>query len=355
MKKRFILYLILLSLLFTSCSKEAGQQASVSNGEFLLCFLDVGQADSILVSCDGEHMLIDAGNNQDGDTVVEYLRERKVESLRYAVGTHPHADHIGGLDTVLNTIKADTVLLPNKISNTATFEDVLDAIDAGGMSVTLAQAGDTYSLGSASFEVLSPGKDYGNELNNWSVVIRLTYKEHSFLFTGDAEKEAERDMLAAGYTLTADVLKVGHHGSSTSSSMEFLTAICPKIAIVQCGTDNDYGHPHAETINRLQKIGAQIFRTDLNGTIMITLEGDGLVVSSLSEPGSVIQSNENSSSGMSSSAVQEEYILNNNSKKFHLPACSLASKINSRNKGEYRGNREELIKQGYSPCSVCKP
>lgn len=247
-----------------------------SSGTLNVHFIDVGQGDSILIQ-DGTHfMLVDAGENDQGDTVVNYLKEQGVTSLDYVIGTHPHSDHIGGLDDVLETFPAKTVIMPPVEHTTATFEDVLDAVAGQGLKITKPVPGDTYDLGQSQFTVLGPVGDYEDELNDWSVGIRLTDGNHSFVMCGDAETEAEEDMARSGLNLSADVLKSGHHGSRTSSSPEFLEAVSPSWAVISCGKGNSYGHPHEETLKKYAEHRIQVLRTDEKGTIIASSSPEGL-------------------------------------------------------------------------------
>ncbi len=244
--------------------------------ELAVHFIDVGQGDCTLIT-QGEHaMLIDAGDNSQGENVVSYLDYLGVDELDYLVLTHPDADHIGGADVVLYHIDCETVLAPDKEADTKSWSDVVDAMDAGNLDATHPQPGDSYALGEASFTVLAPLQDY-DDSNDCSIVLRLTHGDNTFLFTGDAEETAEADMLSAGYALSADVLKVGHHGSRSSTSDDFLAAVSPSFAVISCGEGNDYGHPHAATLNKLRASGVSVYRTDEQGTITVTSDGSSLV------------------------------------------------------------------------------
>lgn len=231
-------------------------------------FLDVGQADSILVVNDDKTMLIDAGNNQDGKLIVDYLKSLGITKIDYLIGTHPHEDHIGGLDNVINSFDIGIIYMPKVQTNTKTFEDVLDAVSNKNMTITAPNIGDKFNVGECECTVMYVDNNAEN-LNSSSIVIRMTFGNQSYLFIGDIEEENEKDV---NWPKT-NVLKVAHHGSNTSSSKDFLNSVSPEIAIISVGEDNSYGHPTKTILNRLKSVGATIYRTDTDGTILLTSDG----------------------------------------------------------------------------------
>lgn len=245
--------------------KECISKINVNEDVLRVYYFDVGQADSILIVNKGESMLIDAGKNDGGKVVVDNLKKIGINNLTYVVGTHPHEDHIGGLDDVINNIDVGTIYMPKTSTTTKTYEDVIDAIANKKKKVKVPKVGDKFNVGNAQCEIMSI-EDNSKDLNACSIVIRMEYDGTSYLFTGDAEKGNES---ARSWPQT-NVLKAGHHGSSTSSSQKFLNQIKPQLIIISCGKNNDYGHPHKETMDRYNKLGATIYRTDESGDILVT-------------------------------------------------------------------------------------
>ena len=237
-------------------------------------YLDVGQADSILVQSEGINMLIDAGTNSSGQTVVKDLEDLGVTKIDYLIGTHPHEDHIGGMDDIIKNFDIGIIYMPKIQTNTKTFEDVFDAVSEKGLKITSPKKGDEFEVGGARCEIMTDRIEDTSNLNLSSIVIRMTYGTQSFLFMGDAEKENEDTRQWPQTT----VLKVGHHGSSTSSSTQFLNEVQPQISVISVGKDNKYGHPTKTTINKLEKIKTKIYRTDESGTITITSDGKKCIV-----------------------------------------------------------------------------
>lgn len=255
----------------TDKNSQAVQTSNTSLSDKLeVDFIDVGQADSILVSNKNETMLIDAGNNENGNDVVKFIKEKGITRINYLIGTHPHADHIGGLDDVINSdLEIENVYMPKIQTNTKTFEDVLDALKIKNLKVTAPNKGDTFKVGEANCEVMTDSILDKENLNLSSIVIRLVFGENSFLFMGDSEAENEKTI---NWPKT-NLLKVGHHGSNTSSSQNFLNQVKPEYAIIMAGKDNSYGLPKQKILDRLTKTGAKIFRTDELGTITVISDG----------------------------------------------------------------------------------
>lgn len=319
-------------------------------------FIDVGQGDSILLQCKGKNMLIDAGDNQYGQTVVNYLKKQGVKKIDYLIGTHPDADHIGGLDNVIRSFSIGKIYMPKVQKNTKTYEDVLLAIKEKKLKITSPKANDTFMLGDAKAIILAPIKTY-EDANNNSIVIRVTHGKKAFIFQGDAELDEEVDILNSKANLKADVIKIGHHGSHSSSSKKYMQAVNAKTAVISCGTDNKYGHPHAETMTKLKTMKLTVYRTDLQGTIIATSDGKKITfktkksVSNTSSAGTqtTVQATKKPSSQNTSSTT---YIGNKNSKKFHLPTCK--SLPSAKNRVKF-SSRQKAINSGYQPCKNCNP
>lgn len=288
MKKIKILLLsLMLVFCMTGCSKDSSVaisgnvdktvgKISQSGLNMEVHFIDVGQGDSTLIKV-GEHaMLIDAGDNSEGTAVQSYLNSQNVEKLDYVIGTHPDADHIGGLDVIIYKFNCKKVFMPDVTSDTKTYDDVVQALKSKNQKSQAPKLGKTYSLGDATFTIIAPVKEYGDETNNWSIGIVLQYGENRFLFTGDAAKQAEDDMIDAGEDISADVYKASHHGSKTGSSEEFLDKVNPTYAVISCSEGNKYGHPSAQTLNNFRSRGIKTFRTDNQGTIVAYSDGSNI-------------------------------------------------------------------------------
>lgn len=257
------------------------QTVNAAEYPFSAHFIDVGQADSALILCENEAVLIDAGDVDSYAAIDAYLKAQNVKQLKYFILTHAHADHIGSADDVLKNYAVENVIMPKyseeNMPTSKVYEDLLYALSDSGAKVLAAKAGHTYNLSGCSFSVYAPNKDY-KELNDSSVVVRFTYGETNFLFQGDAEKASENDVLAAGFDVRADVLKMGHHGSKTSSTEKYLRAVSPKLAVISCGENNSYKLPSDSVLQRLTALGIEYRRTDRNGTIVVMSNGKEITV-----------------------------------------------------------------------------
>ncbi len=261
---------------------EENNNTSV-NGNLYIHFIDVGQADAIYINNGNNSMLIDAGKNDTANELVNYLKEQHIDSLDYVIATHPHEDHIGGMDEVLNNFKIDKILMPDKVTTTKTYENLLLAIKNNGCEKIIPKVGEEYNLGNASFTILAPNSNNYEELNNYSIVIKLKYGNNTFLFSGDAETLSEDEILKNNIDLKCDLLKVGHHGSSTSTSLKFLNAVNPKYAVISVGKDNQYNLPKKTVMNRLKNNNIKVYRTDESGTIIAVSDGNNITFNK--EPG----------------------------------------------------------------------
>lgn len=310
-------------------------------------FIDVGQGDSILLTCNGQSMLIDAGGNDMGTKVQNYLIKQGVSKLDYVISTHADEDHCGGLDVILYKFDCTQVFLSAYSKDTNTYRDVLDIIANKHYQPTTPAVGSSYPLGDASFTIVGADTNASTS-NDSSIALLITHGEKRFLFTGDCEEHAESKILNSGFSLDCDVFKAGHHGSRTSSSLALLQAASPTYCVISCGENNSYGHPHAETLNNLRSLGVQVFRTDEQGSIIAT--SDGLNITWNCAPSDTWKAGE-----PTTPPATTTYICNKNTKKFHIPSCSSVDQMKESNKLAVTQTREEVIAQGYVPCKRCNP
>lgn len=337
-------------LLSVSCSNKsdafvteiqrggAQESALAQAGRLQVHFIDVGQGDATLIICDGHAMLFDAGENDQGAFLQLYLMEQGIDRLDYVIGSHPESDHIGGMDVILLKYDCGTIMLPEVEADTTTYRDLSDAMKYKNYKATVPKVGEIYGLGDASFTIIAPNRDdYGEDMNNYSIGIKLVYGDNAFIFTGDGEAGAEEEMLRNGISLDADVLKAGHHGSHDASSVEFVRAVSPEYAVISCGKGNEYGHPHKETLSVLEDAGAEIFRTDELGSIIAISDGTHITWNSKSEE------------------VWQEvyYVGNKNNRKLHRSTCNSLPKAWNQ---VLFASKEEAVNAGFTDlCGGCRP
>ena len=342
MKKKLFALILALSVLLCGCAEILPPEPTVSGKGLTVQFIDVGQADCALLSCDGEYLLIDGGNRDDSQLVVSFLEQQGVQELAAVVCTHAHEDHVGGLPAVLAVYPTKAVYAPTKTYSSNIFDKFVYYTDQQGLDITIPSPGDRFSLGQAEVTVLGPVKSYA-ETNNTSIVLMVTYGETAFLFTGDMETDAENDMLdywEGRVDWQADVLKVGHHGSNTSTGYRFLNAVSPAYGVISVGKGNDYGHPHKEPLSRLRQAGVTILRTDELGAIQAVSDGKEVTFTWANQ--SAVPEN--------AEAAEQVFIGNKNSKKFHAPDCkNLPAEKNSVEFSSY----QQAIDAGYTPCGSC--
>ena len=366
--KKLLAFLLALALLLSGCSVainvgddgeviiEVGSAVETAPtapttssakpaGDLTVHYIDVGQADCILLECDGKFMLIDGGNRDDGQLVISYLQSCGVTELEAVVCTHAHEDHVGGLPAVLAVYPTAAVYSPTKTYSSNVFDDFLYYVDQQRLEVIIPAPGDQFRLGEAQVTVLGPVKTYA-EPNNTSIVLLVTFGNTRFLFTGDMEKEAENDMLdywEDRMDWKVDGLKDGHHGSSSSSGYRFLYETDPTYDIISCGKDNSYGHPHKEVISRLDDAGIPMLRTDELGTILVVSDGQEPVIT---------WENQKASPSRMERATDTlwQFVGNKNSATFHAGDCDSLPKESNR---IYYDTYEEAIDAGRTPCRGC--
>lgn len=336
-------------------------------------FLDVGQADCILIKTPRQKaILIDSGKNSDEDDVVFYIKSQGIDTIDAVVGTHPHEDHIGGLDAVISSFNIGKIYMPQVSHSTQTFEDVLNAIKNKGLKVTNAFAGTIIDVDTTlKIEMLAPNSQTYEDINNYSAVVKLTYNNISFLFTGDAESVLEQEMISKGYDLKANVLKVGHHGSATSTIAQFLKKVSPEYAVISVGKDNSYGHPDNLILNRLKTFGVEVFRTDESGTVIAISDGETIKfdkkASSIKEQAppqerelsgsdsgkeanSLKDTTEKEGTAESKTETQEITVyITKTGDKYHSEGCQYLKKSKT------PISLNDAKNKGYTPCSRCNP
>lgn len=396
--KRFINLLLAMAIAISGFVFNPVPAEAVDSGTMEVHFIDVGQGDATLITCGKHAMLIDAGDDTKGTAIQNYLQKRSIKKLDYLILTHPDADHIGGAPVIITKFDIDKVFVSNFEKDTKTYEKLIQSLDNKRLKSRTPIVGSKYYLGMATFTILAPVDTYDNP-NDASIALLVENGNNKFLFTGDAGEEAEEDMLGNDIDLSADVYHVGHHGSRYSTSKDFMKAVKPSYAVISCGEDNSYGHPHAETLNTFRTSGTEVYRTDEAGTIVATSDGKKITFNvpasdtwKAGEPtGSSTTSKSSQSTNKtttekkttdsakaaqdtakgtndSATAVQEPqkeagtsqpagitYVLNKNTKKFHLPKCSSVDTIKEKNREDTTLSRDSVIGAGYVPCKRCNP
>lgn len=346
MKKKKLIYSIvgfLLALLATLANMLLAPEPVPPSGDLTIHFIDVGQADCALLECGGEYMIIDGGNIDDGQLVISYLQQQGVEELAAVVCSHAHEDHVGGLPSVLAVFPTKSVYAPTKTYSSKVFDDFLYYADQQRLEVTIPAPGDTIPFGEVSIQVLGPVQSYA-ETNDTSIILRIDHGESSFLFTGDMEVAAENDMLDYWNNdalFDVDVLKMGHHGSDTSTGYRFLNAVMPEYSVISVGEGNSYGHPHKEPMARLKQAGVVALRTDHLGHILATSDGTQITFT---------WEKQNAQPEDVEPAQPITFIGNINSKILHTQDCS---GLPGEEKRIYFDSYKEAIEAGYTPHERC--
>ena len=365
-------------------------------GTLTVTWLGVGQGDAAVIQCGGQSMLIDGGKPEKSSYIYAWLQQHGLSYLDVIVATHVDADHIGGLSGALNYASVGTAYCPVTTGTTETFQSFVKYLAQRGKQITVPTAGETFALGGAQVQILGP-LHRAEDSNDNSIVLKVSFGATSFLFTGDAERAEEQDLLNAGVNLQSTVLKVGHHGSDTSTSYPFLRAVAPQYAVISVGAGNSYGHPTEAVLSRLRDAGVTTFRTDMQGEI--TAVSDGQTINFSTAKNATAETLANAGAGQNTdqtgggnSATQTagsgqntggaatagaaggaaiasanadgaagagttagSYVLNTNSHKFHLPSCSSVDTIRPKNRKDVNESREQIIREGYAPCKRCNP
>ncbi len=346
-KKKLLLILFIITLGLYACSpsprsivttEKIGE--SVDTAQFH--FIDVGQGDCTLIRSGKTSILVDCGTYESGGKLCEYLQNLGIKSIDYLIGTHPHEDHLGGSSAVLRLFDVKNVILNGEMSSSYFFERMVDVLEQKNITPYIPEIGKKYTSGPFEFEFLSPETDFGDENHN-SLVVMVKYKDIKTLITGDIERPVESYLVNHDKDLSADILKVAHHGSRNGSSSEFLRKVNPTIAVIQCGKDNSYGHPHYETLKRFEKTHASVLRTDEEGTIVIRTDGKTLYNASEEVVSKKTTENDDK---------QKSFIGNIKSMVLHSSQCR---NLPSENNRIYFDTKEEALDMKYKPCGNCKP
>lgn len=332
--------------------QATGNTGTSQAGALTVTWLDVGQGDAAVIQCGGQAMLIDGGKPEKSSYIYAWLQQHGLSYLDVIVATHVDADHIGGLSGALNYASVGTAYCPVTTGTTETFQSFVKYLAQRGKQITVPTAGETFALGGAQVQILGPLHS-AEDSNDNSIVLKVSFGATSFLFTGDAERAEEQDLLNAGVNLQSTVLKVGHHGSDTSTSYPFLRAVAPQYAVISVGAGNSYGHPTEAVLSQLRDAGVTTFRTDMQGEI--TAVSDGQTVNFSVAKNAAAETLANAGAGQNAGTTAGSYVLNTNTHKFHVPSCSSVETISPKNRKDVNESREQIISEGYAPCKRCNP
>lgn len=354
-------------------STDEFDSISSIKGECNVWVLDVGQGSSTLVESDGEYMLIDGGDSDKSSYLVSYLKKKEITNFKYVIATHYDADHLNGVVGALNVFDVENVICPEYTTTTRVYNSFISIMDNKKINRIQPIVGETYSLGRGEFTIIAPNSTGYSNVNDYSVGIRFKYNNKSFLVAGDATNISEEEIVNNSIDINSDVYIVNHHGSSGSSSSEFLNKIDPEYAVISAGKGNAYGHPAYKTLEKLNKIGAKIYRTDIEGEIEFSFtekeiqfnkdsynkleSGEKINKDSYenNQDNKLIRSNEgdNRSIENESSNKSDNYVLNKNTKKIHKDDCKSVKQMSDNNKVYFDGTIDEAEAQGYSKCQNC--
>ena len=338
-------------------AQATGNTGIAQAGTLTVTWLDVGQGDAAVIQCGGQSILIDGGKPEKSSYIYAWLQQHGLSYLDVIVATHVDADHIGGLSGALNYASVGTAYCPETTGTTETFQSFVKYLAQRGKQITVPTAGETFALGGAQIQILGP-LHRAEDSNDNSIVLKVSFGATSFLFTGDAERAEEQDLLNAGVNLQSTVLKVGHHGSDTSTSYPFLRAVAPQYAVISVGAGNSYGHPTEAVLSRLRDAGVTTFRTDMQGEITAVSDGQTINFSTTKNAVAIASANAgggNADGAAGAGTTAGSYVLNTNSHKFHLPSCSSVETISPKNRKDVNESREQIIREGYAPCKRCNP
>ncbi len=336
---------------------------SLQENELAVQFLDVGQGSAALIHRGDSWMLMDGGDREYSSYVVSFLKKQGVERLDYVVVSHYDADHLNGIVGVLNAFACDQVLAPDYETDTKIYQSFLKVTEDKKIPVAHPKLGDTFSFADSSFRIVSPVAYSYKDANSNSLGIRLEHGANSFLICGDCTEESEQDLLYFGVDVDSDVYAANHHGSKYSNSEEFLEVVSPSHVVISCGKGNSYGHPNASVMLSIQKLGAAMYRTDLQGIVTAISDGADIRFEnevcmdyrSGTEVAQAVKGQESGDEEKGNSAKETVYIINTSTRKFHLPGCGTVENMKEEHKEYTKKARETLLEEGYDPCKRCNP